>query len=56
MLLTPLILHSYMLGLVAGKISSGRLSSGFKHSIFLVIVSILGILLVSSFKIFNFGM
>ena len=54
MLLTPLILHSYMLGLVAGKICSGRLSSGFKHSIFLVTVSLLGIVAMSHFKLFSF--
>jgi flagellar protein FlaJ len=42
-LLTPLIFHSYMLGLVAGKIASGRVLSGLKHGMFLVIISIIGI-------------
>jgi flagellar protein FlaJ len=42
-LLTPLILHSFMIGLVAGKVSSGRVSSGFKHGIFLIIAAIVGI-------------
>jgi flagellar protein FlaJ len=42
-LLTPLILHSFMIGLVAGKVSSGRVSAGFKHGIFLVIASLIGI-------------
>jgi len=42
-LLTPLILHSFMIGLVAGKVSSGRVSSGFKHGIFLVIAALIGI-------------
>jgi len=42
-LLTPLILHSFMIGLVAGKVSSGRVSSGFKHGIFLMIAAIVGI-------------
>jgi flagellar protein FlaJ len=42
-LLTPLILHSFMIGLVAGKVSSGRASAGFKHGIFLVIASLIGI-------------
>jgi len=46
-LLTPLILHSFMIGLVAGKVSSGRVSSGFKHGIFLVIAAIVGIRLGS---------
>jgi flagellar protein FlaJ len=42
-LLTPLILHSFMIGLVAGKVSSGRVSSGFKHGIFLAVASLIGI-------------
>ena len=42
-LLTPLILHSFMIGLVAGKVSSGRVSSGFKHGIFLAMASLIGI-------------
>jgi flagellar protein FlaJ len=41
-LLTPLVLHSFMIGLVAGKVSSGRVSSGFKHGIFLIIASLIG--------------
>jgi flagellar protein FlaJ len=46
-LLTPLTLHSFMLGLVTGKIISGRVSSGFKHAVFLSLVSLLGIYLVT---------
>jgi flagellar protein FlaJ len=42
-LLTPLVLHSFMIGLVAGKVSSGRVSSGFKHGIFLAIAALIGI-------------
>jgi hypothetical protein len=42
-LLTPLALHCWILGLVTGKITSGRLSAGFKHAIFLTLVSIGGI-------------
>lgn len=45
MLITPLILHSFTIGLVAGKISSGRVSAGFKHAIFLILVSIIGVLI-----------
>ena len=47
-LLTPLGLHTWILGLVTGKIVSGRVSAGFKHSILLTIVSILGIWAVSN--------
>ena len=42
-LLTPLCLHAFTLGLVTGKMTSGRVSAGFKHSIVLVLVSIGGI-------------
>jgi flagellar protein FlaJ len=42
-LVTPLILHSFTLGIVTGKIVSGRVSAGFKHAIILIIVSIAGI-------------
>lgn len=47
-LLTPLALHSWMLGLVTGKITSGRVSAGFKFSILLTIVSLLGVWGVSN--------
>ena len=47
-LLTPLSLHSFTLGLVTGKITSGRVSAGFKHAIFLCLVSLLGIWAVSN--------
>jgi flagellar protein FlaJ len=47
-LLTPLALHTWVLGLVTGKIVSGRVSAGFKHSILLTIVSVLGIWAVSN--------
>jgi len=42
-LLTPLCLHAFTLGLVTGKMTSGRVSAGFKHSIVLVLVSIGGV-------------
>jgi flagellar protein FlaJ len=50
-LLTPLGLHTWILGLVTGKIVSGRVSAGFKHSILLTIVSILGIWAVSNMSV-----
>ncbi|MBC8224578.1 secretion system protein, partial [Candidatus Bathyarchaeota archaeon] len=50
-LLTPLGLHTWILGLVTGKIVSGRVSAGFKHSILLTIVSILGIWSVSNLSV-----
>jgi flagellar protein FlaJ len=47
-LLTPLALHSWILGLVTGKIVSGRVSAGFKHAILLTLVSVLGTWAVSN--------
>jgi archaeal flagellar protein FlaJ len=46
-LLTPLALHSFTLGLVTGKITSGRVSAGFKHAVILSLVSLAGIGLVA---------
>lgn len=46
-LLTPLSIHSFTLGLVTGKIVSGRVSAGFKHAVILSLVSLAGIWLVS---------
>ncbi len=43
MLITPLILHSFTLGIVTGKIVSGRVSAGFKHALLLIIISVFGI-------------
>lgn len=40
LLLPPLILQVWLTGLVTGKISSGTLSSGFKHATILVIAAI----------------
>ena len=43
-LLTPLVLHSFILGLTTGKLGcSNRVSAGFKHSTILLLVSLLGI-------------
>jgi hypothetical protein len=47
-LLTPLALHSWTLGLVTGKITSGRVSAGFKYAILLTLISILGVWGVSN--------
>ncbi|MBN2335789.1 type II secretion system F family protein [Candidatus Bathyarchaeota archaeon] len=50
-LLTPLSIHAFSLGLVSGKITSGRVSGGFKHAIALSLVSIGGIWAVSNMNI-----
>jgi len=51
MLLTPLIFHSYMLGMVTGKIISGRISSGFKHAILLTLAALAGVWVASNFNL-----
>jgi len=38
---TSVIIHSYLIGLVAGKISEESVAAGFKHSVLLVIISII---------------
>lgn len=43
MLITPLVLHAFTIGLVAGKITSGRTSAGFKHAIALILISLVGV-------------
>jgi flagellar protein FlaJ len=50
-LLTPLAIHSFTLGLVTGKIVSGRVSNGFKHATFLSLVSLGGIWAVSNLNL-----
>jgi flagellar protein FlaJ len=50
-LLTPLAIHSFTLGLVTGKIVSGRVSAGFKWSILLSLVSLGGIWAVSNLNL-----
>jgi flagellar protein FlaJ len=47
-LLTPLALHSFTLGLVTGKVTSGRVSAGFKHAIFLTLVAMGGVWAVAN--------
>jgi len=47
MLITPLIFHSFTLGLVTGKIVSGRVSAGFKHALLLLVISIAGIVVAT---------
>jgi len=46
---TSCIFHSYLIGLVAGKISEESIAAGFKHSAILVIVAVLAAKLVPMF-------
>ncbi|MEM2110812.1 MAG: type II secretion system F family protein [Candidatus Bathyarchaeia archaeon] len=54
-LLTPLIFHSFMFGLVTGKLVTGRVSSGFKNAIFLTIAALVGIWITTHFTFFKIG-
>jgi len=56
LLLPPLILQAYLTGLVTGKISSGILSTGFKHATILVAVAIVLLLFMGYFTMpFTWG-
>lgn len=45
-LLPPIIVQSYLMGLVSGKVATTKTSQGFKHAIFLVLFSLLVLALV----------
>jgi flagellar protein FlaJ len=49
MLLTTAVFDSFVIGIVAGKMGESGVSDGFKHSIFLVIASLIAIVLARSF-------
>ena len=46
---TSTIIHSYLIGLVGGKISEESIAAGFKHSALLVILAVLAAKLVPMF-------
>ena len=46
---TSAIFHSYLIGIVAGKISEESIAAGFKHASILVIIAVLAAKLVPSF-------
>ncbi len=49
---TSTIFHSYLIGIVAGKISEESIASGFKHAAILVLISLLAAKLVPMFLTF----
>ncbi|MEM2136635.1 MAG: type II secretion system F family protein [Candidatus Methanomethylicia archaeon] len=55
-LMTPLPLQIYTLGLAAGKMSSGRVSGGFIHAILLTAVALMAVLFNSSINLAGFIM
>ena len=44
-MIPPLIIHTYITGLVAGKISGERVANGFKHALILLITSLITIII-----------
>jgi len=49
LLLTTAVVDTFVIGLVAGKMGESNVSDGFKHSVLLVIVSIVAVLVAKSF-------
>ncbi len=54
-LLTPLMLHSFMFGLVTGKLVNGKVSSGFRTAVYLTIAAWIGIWVTTHFTFFSIG-
>ena len=50
LIVPPLILQSFLTGMVTGKICTGQASSGFKHGAFLVIIGLVIIVLMGLFS------
>ena len=47
--MTSCIFHSYLIGVVAGKISEESVAAGFKHASILVVVAVLAAKLLPAF-------
>jgi uncharacterized membrane protein YeaQ/YmgE (transglycosylase-associated protein family) len=47
--ITSVIFHSYLIGIVAGKISEESIAAGFKHASILAIVAVIAAKLVPMF-------
>jgi len=51
MFLPPVILNSYFMGLVAGKISSERVAAGFKHALLLLLANLAAMIVTPSLTV-----
>ncbi len=49
--LPSIVINTYMMGLVAGKVSAGSVASGFKHALFLTLVTLVFIMLTSFMQV-----
>jgi len=47
--MTSVIFHSYLIGIVAGKISEESIAAGFKHATILVIIAVLAAKIIPMF-------
>jgi len=50
LIMPPLVLQSFLTGLVTGKISTGQTSAGFKHAALLVVLGIVLMVVIGSFS------
>ena len=50
LIMPPLILQSFLTGLVTGKISTGQTSAGFKHAALLVVLGIVLMVVIGMFS------
>lgn len=50
LIVPPLILQSFLTGMVTGKIGTGQASSGFKHGVFLVTIGLVIVILMGLFS------
>jgi archaeal flagellar protein FlaJ len=56
LIVPPLVLQSFLTGMVTGKISTGQTSSGFKHGVFLVIIGLVIMVIIGKFSgLLTFG-
>ncbi len=51
MFLPPVIINSYLMGLVAGKISSERVAAGFKHAFLLLLANLFAMIITPSITV-----
>jgi archaeal flagellar protein FlaJ len=51
--MTSVIFHSYLIGIVAGKISDESIAAGFKHASILVIISVIAAKVIPQFVKFG---
>ena len=51
MIVPTLVLQSYLTGIVAGKVSSGNVSAGFRHAIILTVITLIMVIFMRFFQL-----